>query len=113
MTALTGMSTYAAAFLIPVSVCVYTTAGGLKGQDIHIVDSWFGKLHGIPEPQSSVLASKYRQGYFIFILLHAIVVHLPQAATVTWHAFLNTPGSWGRNNAFQCCMLTSHEDNCS
>lgn len=31
MTALTGMSTYAAAFLIPVSVCIYTATGGLKG----------------------------------------------------------------------------------
>jgi len=31
MTSLTGMSTYAASFLIPVSVCVYTAAGGLKG----------------------------------------------------------------------------------
>ncbi|KAL3150999.1 hypothetical protein ABBQ38_012872 [Trebouxia sp. C0009 RCD-2024] len=30
MTALTGMNTIAAAFLIPISVCVYTTTGGLK-----------------------------------------------------------------------------------
>jgi Na+/proline symporter len=35
MTALTGMSTYAAAFLIPVSVCIYTAAGGLKGTACH------------------------------------------------------------------------------
>ncbi|KAK9808723.1 hypothetical protein WJX72_002523 [[Myrmecia] bisecta] len=30
MNALTGMSLYAAAFLIPISVCVYTATGGLK-----------------------------------------------------------------------------------
>eukprot|EP00891_Asterochloris_glomerata_P004751 jgi/Astpho2/4751/Aster-00301 len=30
MTALTGMNTVAAAFLIPVSVCIYTATGGLK-----------------------------------------------------------------------------------
>lgn len=40
MTALTGMSTYAAAFLIPVSVCIYTATGGLKGLSSNaLVDS--------------------------------------------------------------------------
>lgn len=61
MTALTGMSTYAAAFLIPVSVCIYTAAGGLKGECLLMTGFLKVKLKFKKEAVISQRGTLYKQ----------------------------------------------------